>query len=294
MQQNEIAHFLAEDGLTQNDFYLLSLPRHPVACQLKFKSAGTFIAGLPTFFEVFRTLLLWQHDQTFLPAEELQRLLSYEGTYQKNPITLTFTLPFNVVLNGERLALNLLQRASSVASLTYQFVEKVQKYHSAHSANSTKKIAVLDTRKTTPGLRSLEKYAVRVAGGHNHRFSQTDMFMIKDNHKQFFGGLTAAYNYFQSIGHFYAPIISEIHQLEELEEAKNLPELRHFLLDNFSADQIKQAIQRKLPSWTYEISGGIRLNNVDDYLMEGVDAFSIGNLTYNPTPIDISLKFGKS
>ena len=189
-------------------------------------------------------------------------------------------LSFAIALTGERLALNLLQHASSIATWTKKHVEIADK----------KQIKLLDTRKTTPGLRSLEKYAVRVGGGFNHRLGQTDTWMIKDNHKTCLGGLAAAYDYFLQQGAFYNNIIAEIHDLNELQEALDMG-LKNIMLDNFSPDDIRKAVKLKKTGATYEVSGGINIANLETYLIEGIDAISLGSLTYSAPRVDISLKF---
>ena len=144
--RQEIEAFLAEDDLSRNALYCTRLPTEVVVCELKIKSPMR-LAGLPFFVEVFRYLA----DDKNLLGE----LLTHEGTDHSEPTSFKFELPFHIALTGERLALNLLQRASMVATHTKRFVDKTQNYD----------LKILDTRKTTPGLRSLEKYAVRVGGG---------------------------------------------------------------------------------------------------------------------------------
>ncbi|MBF0301308.1 MAG: carboxylating nicotinate-nucleotide diphosphorylase [Oligoflexia bacterium] len=285
-----IGTFLLEDGIGTNDYYWLNLPSDSVNCTLKFKSKDTILAGLPYFFAVFDYLLNKTTKKNNLSVnikDSCESFLELEGSNINNRNYIEFSLPFNVALTGERLALNLLQRASSIATITNRFVQKAKPYG----------IAILETRKTTPGLRSLEKYAVRMGGGHNHRFTQVDMFMVKDNHKYFFGGLKKAYQYFKSMNSFYTPIIVEIHDLQELEEAKIL-DIKHVMLDNFTPDMVKAALKIKNNSnststMTYELSGGITLDNIDSYLLEGVDAISIGSLTSNSSCsfADMSLKY---
>jgi nicotinate-nucleotide pyrophosphorylase (carboxylating) len=267
--------FLDEDGVDKNHFYTSRLPTEMVGCHLKFKSEMV-ISGMEYFTAVFEALGATNIDNS---------LLQYEGKYvnQENSNELIFALPFATALTGERLALNLLQRSSSIATYTKKFVEKAEKYG----------IKILDTRKTTPGLRSLEKYSVRVGGGFNHRFDQQDLWMVKDNHKKFFGGITEAVNFFNSIGTFYSSIEVEIHSLTELKEAINL-KIRHLMLDNFTPDDVVTAVQMKPAGITYEISGGIKLENIDRYLISGVDAISVGAITNNAPIVDISLKISKA
>lgn len=266
-----IARFLEEDDINQNFFQFMKTENDLVRCHLKFKSDGV-ICGLIPFFETFQ----------YLGANfQYQDFLKYEGESitKKQQFEIVFNLPYNVAISGERVALNLLSRASAVATYTNQFVQKTNDYN----------IKILETRKTTPGLRTLEKYAVRVGGGANHRFSTTDCLMIKDNHKVFYGGLTPAYEKFKELAGFYQPIIAEIHNLDELKTAINL-KVNHIMLDNFSINDLKDAIKMKPENMTYEVSGGINLTNIQDYMMKGIDALSIGGLTHNPPPFDISMK----
>ncbi len=272
--------FFKEDDISNNDFYHLNISNEKVRCILKFKS-NMVISGLPYFLSTFRYLAATDN------ISEYNNILEYEGKaidYSLEDLqsrkyqTISFNLPFNIALTGERIALNLLQRASSIATITNKFVKKAEK----------KQIAILDTRKTTPGLRSLEKYAVRVGGGDNHRFGQTNSWMIKDNHKEFYGGLKEAWKFFKDQKVFYNNIVVEIHDLNELEEAEKLGVTR-VMLDNFCPKDINLAIENKPKDMTYEISGGINLANIDDYLIKGVDAISIGALTHSPKHVDISL-----
>jgi len=272
--KDHFALFYSEDQLSNNFAYNYSLPSDEVNCFLKLKDDLT-LAGLPFFFEAFNYLSPGVVDYN--------KFKTFEGRdfFKSDNVTLEFKLPFNVALSGERIALNLLQRASAIATQTGQFVTRVDN-----------KVKILDTRKTLPALRFLEKYAVHIGGGYNHRFGQTDAWMIKDNHKFFFGGMKEAINFFKSQRAFYTPLIIEIHNQDELIEAIELGE-NHFLLDNFSPSEIKEAIKLKKDNMTYEVSGGITLENIHKFAIEGVDAISSGSLTYNAKPVDISLKFKK-
>jgi nicotinate-nucleotide pyrophosphorylase (carboxylating) len=269
----QIENWLQEDDLTRNFHYTKTLPTHPVEMQLKIKSplilAGTdYLAA--TFLQLGSTM-----DFSFL-AE-------YEGKkFSETVIPFPETMPFNLAVTGERLALNLVQHASSIATWTEKHV----------ALAAPKGIKILDTRKTTPGLRSLEKYAVRVGGGYNHRLGQTDCWMIKDNHKTSLGGLKGAWKFFMDQGTFYNNIVVEIHNLEELQEAIGLG-CRHVMLDNFSPELIKEAVKMKPAGMTFEVSGGLTMNTVPQYLIEGVDALSLGSITYSAPRVDLSLKFKK-
>ncbi len=264
---------LREDGFKENFYYINKLPSDEVACSLKIKS-DLVLAGLPYFFECFNVMLE--------KPLNYQKYLENEGKFFKESDRkeIHFNLPFSVALTLERLALNLLNRMSSIATTTREFSNIVK----------DKDIKILDTRKTTPGLRAFEKYAVRIGGGYNHRMHQTDVWMVKDNHKYFFGGLKQAIDYFKSIGAFYNSMVVEIHDLNELSEAIKLG-VRHVMLDNFTPEKINEAIKVKPAGMTYEVSGGLNLETLSNYAIKGVDAMSVGSLTYAPKKVDLSLKY---
>ncbi len=266
----QIQNWLEEDDLTRNFHYTRSLPGHPVKLQLKIKSP-LILAGTDYLAATFLQLGL-AYDFSFLKE--------YEGKHYSDGTVIDFpeTMPFNFAVTGERLALNLVQHASSIATWTNQHVVL------------SKNIRILDTRKTTPGLRSLEKYAVRVGGGFNHRLGQTDTWMIKDNHKSSLGGLGGAWNFFKDQGAFYNNIVVEIHSLEELKEAIGLG-CKHVMLDNFSPDLVREAVKIKKLDMTFEVSGGLNLSTIANYFIEGVDALSLGSITYSAPRVDLSLKF---
>lgn len=268
----QIKLWLEEDDLVRNIFYTKSLPSHEVELSLKIKS-DLILAGTDYFIATFQAL--------GVPAETFKNLSEYEGKQlAKGEVIALGKLPFAIALSAERLALNLLAHGSSIATFTSLHVKKAKDLG----------IAILDTRKTTPGLRSLEKYAVRVGGGFNHRFGQSDVWMIKDNHKTCLGGLQKAYEFFKNQRTFYNSMVVEIHSLVELKEAIDLG-IGHVMLDNFSPEDIRSAIKMKPEGMTYEASGGIRLENIEQYLIRGLDAISMGALTNAAPRVDISLKF---
>lgn len=277
--QKTIHHFLEEDDFFVNAFYATSLPMDESTCSLKFKD-DMVIAGLPFLFEVFKVL---GADVGSRATEIIQE---FEGKKVKKDdrMEVSFNLPFAIALTGERIALNLLQRASSIATMTNYFVDLVEE--------SGTDVKILDTRKTTPGLRFLEKYAVRIGGGYNHRMGQSDVWMVKDNHKSYFGGLKQAVDFFKNMQSFYNPMVVEVHSLNELKEAIEVG-CRHVMLDNFSPEQVIKAGEIKPENMTYEVSGGIRVENIDDYLLSPVDAISIGSLTYAAPSVDVSLKYAR-
>jgi nicotinate-nucleotide pyrophosphorylase (carboxylating) len=182
------------------------------------------------------------------------------------------------LLSGERTALNLLQRASGIATTTRRYVDAVK----------GTKAGIYDTRKTVPGLRALDKYAVRCGGGQNHRIGLYDMFLIKNNHIDRAGSITAAVERIRS-KKMIEKIMVEIRNRAELDEALALrPD--YILLDNMSTDEMRAAVKHVAGAVPLEASGGITLDNVREIAETGVDRISIGALTHSVVALDISLR----
>ncbi|HEX7676970.1 MAG TPA: carboxylating nicotinate-nucleotide diphosphorylase [Thermoanaerobaculia bacterium] len=182
------------------------------------------------------------------------------------------------LLAGERTALNLMQRASGIATATRRYVEAIR--------GTTARI--YDTRKTAPGLRALDKYAVRCGGGENYRFGLFDMFLIKNNHIDRAGSITAAVERIRFIKNTQQ-IMVEVRDFAELEEALALrPDF--ILLDNMTAGQMREAVVRVAGAVPLEASGGITLDNIREIAETGVDRISIGALTHSVTALDISMR----
>jgi nicotinate-nucleotide pyrophosphorylase (carboxylating) len=187
-----------------------------------------------------------------------------------------------VILSCERVILNFLQRLSGIATLTRKFVD---------SASGTK-ARILDTRKTAPGLRALDKYAVRCGGGQNHRLDLSDGVLIKNNHIALAGGIVPALEHAHRNRRGSQPIEIEVRSLAELEEA-----LTHgaeaVLLDNMTVEDVRQGVarcarlERRIP---VECSGGIVLENIRTYAETGVDFISVGALTHSVAAVDMSLR----
>ena len=190
--------------------------------------------------------------------------------------------PANVLLSGERTALNLLQRLSGVATLTKRFVDQV-------SGTGAK---IVDTRKTTPGLRLLEKYAVSVGGGYNHRFGLDDGVLIKDNHIALAGGVRRAIEFARRAVSHLMKIEVEVANQSQLNEAIAAG-ADIIMLDNMSYDQIRQSVQvirEQAPAVIIEVSGGVTIETVREFAECGVDLISVGAITHSATAVDISLK----
>jgi len=191
----------------------------------------------------------------------------------------------HTILQCERLVLNCMQRMSGIATLTHLFAEKLKGY----------KAKLLDTRKTTPNFRLLEKEAVRIGGGLNHRFGLFDMIMLKDNHIDFCGGIEKAiekaYQYVQAKKPGLK-IEIETRSIEDVKKVVNVGKGKVFriMLDNFKTEQILEALKIIKDDFETEASGGITLDNIEEYAKTGVDYVSVGALIHQAKSLDMSLK----
>ncbi len=237
--------------------------------------APLVLAGIDLFIEVFRLL-----D----PTTEAEIKLCDGEELLPGQVPAIVTASARALLTGERVALNLLQRLSGVATLTRRFVRAV----------AGTGAQILDTRKTTPGLRALEKYAVRVGGGANHRKDLSEAVLIKENHIRLAGGVNAALEAAQSARGRAEWIEIEVTNLDELRAAlTHNPDI--VLLDNMSPSLVRQAVEqvrtydpaRKI---RIEASGGIALGNVRDFAEAGVDWISVGALTHSAPAVDLSFE----
>lgn len=233
------------------------------------KAAGR-IAGLPVVGSVFHELDL---DLTWQP-------LVSEGTeVAKGQEVAGVQGRIASILQGERVALNFLQRASGIATLTAVYVAAV----------AGTKARIADTRKTAPGLRLLDKYAVRVGGGTNHRLGLDDAVLIKDNHIAACGGIRPAVAALRRSGApFTLQVEVEVTSLEQLEEALECG-VQAVLLDNMNLDEMSRAVELAQGRVTLEASGGITLETVRAVAETGVDIISVGALTHSVKALDLSL-----
>lgn len=190
------------------------------------------------------------------------------------------------ILKGERLVLNCMQRMSGIATTTRRYVEAV----------SGTNVKVMDTRKTTPLLRSLEKQAVLTGGGYNHRFGLFDMILIKDNHVDSAGGIVPALKKAKKYlfeNNLQLPIEIETRNLEEIKEALSTDIANRIMFDNFSPELVSKAVELVNKKAETEASGGINLMNIRNYATTGVDCISVGALTHSVKSLDLSLKIVK-
>ncbi len=187
------------------------------------------------------------------------------------------------LLQTERLMLNILQRMSGIATMTNRYVKRVE----------GTKTRILDTRKTTPGMRMLEKAAVKIGGGMNHRIGLFDMILLKDNHIDFAGGIenaiTRCHNYLKAKGKDLK-IEIEVRSFDELNEVLRVGGVNRIMLDNFTPDQTREAVNLIGGRYETESSGGITYDTIRDYAECGVDFISVGALTHSVKGLDMSFK----
>jgi nicotinate-nucleotide pyrophosphorylase (carboxylating) len=217
------------------------------------------------------------------PSLKTETLIEDGRHVSPGDIALTVAGKVQSILRAERLVLNIMQRMSGIATSTAQYVEKV---------NDTK-ARITDTRKTTPGMRALEKEAVRIGGGINHRMGLYDMIMLKDNHTDYAGGITEAIartrEYLRKTG-LNLKIEVESRNLKEVTEILEAGGVDRIMLDNFSVPMTAEAVKMIGDRCETESSGGITLANVRDYALCGVGFISIGALTHHIKSLDMSLK----
>ncbi|PMP67011.1 MAG: nicotinate-nucleotide diphosphorylase (carboxylating) [Thermodesulfobacterium geofontis] len=232
------------------------------------------ICGKPVVEEVFNVIdpdikITWQVEEG--TEVEAQTKLGFVEGNIKN------------ILKGERVALNFFQHLCGIATYTRQIVQKLTPYCTI----------LLDTRKTLPGLKILQKYAVKIGGGKNHRFSLSDGILIKDNHIKALGGIKEVIKKLNNLPH-YLKVEIEVKSLEELRTILNSQApIDIILLDNFPPDKLKEAIKMiksVKPNIKIEASGGIKFENIEEVAKTGIDYISSGTLTHSVKAVDISLK----
>ena len=232
------------------------------------------LAGVRVAKEVFNR---------FDPTMTVQVLLD-DGTHVRpGDVAMVVTGKVRSLLQTERLMLNIMQRMSGIATMTHKYVERLEGTHTR----------VLDTRKTTPGMRMMEKEAVRIGGGVNHRIGLFDMILLKDNHVDFAGGIENAisrcHDYLKAKGKDLK-IEIEVRNLDELKEVMRVGGVDRIMLDNFSPELTKEAVKIVGGKYEIESSGGITFDTIRDYAESGVDFVSVGALTHSVKGLDMSFK----
>lgn len=269
-----IANALAEDVGDGDHTSLATIPAGTQGkARLLVKDTG-ILAGVELSLEIFK-----QVD----PNLKVNVLLQDGAAIKPKDIAFEVEGDAQSILTAERLVLNCMQRMSGVATKTHGIVELLK-------GTNTK---VLDTRKTTPGMRYLEKLAVKIGGGVNHRFGLFDMILIKDNHVDYSGGIKQAIQntkgYLQKTGKKLA-IEIEVRNLDELQQVLDEGGIDRILIDNFDLENLSKAVDMIGGKYETEASGGITIDNIRQYADCGVDYISVGALTHSVRSLDLSLK----
>lgn len=274
--QHLIAEALQEDVGTGDHSTLSSIPADKRGkAVLKIKQDG-ILAGMEVAEKIFH----------FKEAAAVFTSFKKDGDIMQNgEKAFEVEASVHTILTCERLVLNCMQRMSGIATLTHTYAEKIKGY----------KTKLLDTRKTTPNFRLLEKEAVKIGGGTNHRFGLYDMIMLKDNHIDYSGGIEAAVNAAYEYSQKLNPVLKievETRNLADVAEvcAKGKGKVARVMLDNFTPELIKEALLMIDGEFETEASGGINLENITSYAATGVDYISVGGLIHQAKSLDLSLK----
>jgi len=264
----------AEDIGDGDHTTLSSIPETAMGkSQLIIKEDGV-LAGIEMAKRIF-------HE--FDPTLKITVFINDGTEVKKGDIAFTVEGKVQSLLQTERLVLNVMQRMSGIATTTRKYVKALE----------GTKTRVLDTRKTTPGMRMLEKEAVKIGGGVNHRIGLFDMILLKDNHVDFAGGITNAITrakeYLKEKGKDLK-IEIEVRNFDELDEAMKVGGIDRIMLDNFNVENTKEAVHRVNGRYELESSGGITFDTLRQYAETGVDYISVGALTHSVKSLDMSLK----
>jgi nicotinate-nucleotide pyrophosphorylase (carboxylating) len=242
---------------------------------LKIKEAG-ILAGMDVAEKIFRYKT---------PRAVFTKYKSDGDAMQPGEVAFEVETSVHAILQCERLVLNIMQRMSGIATLTKTYTDKLQGY----------KTKLLDTRKTTPNFRLLEKEAVRIGGGVNHRFGLFDMIMLKDNHIDYAGGLEEAISRAHDYVQRYKPHLKIEVETRSLDDVKKVLQtgvgkVDRVMLDNFGPEQVAEAVTLIDSTFETEASGGINLDTITSYAATGVDYVSVGGLIHQARSLDLSLK----
>lgn len=241
--------------------------------QLIIKESG-ILAGIRVAKQVFHR---------FDPTIKVEVLIEDGTPVKPGDIAMVVSGKVRSLLQTERLMLNIMQRMSGIATMTAKYVKRLEGTHTR----------VLDTRKTTPGMRMMEKEAVKIGGGVNHRIGLFDMILLKDNHVDFAGGIDAAldkcHEYLKEKG-LDLKIEIEVRSFDELQQVLNHGGVDRIMLDNFNTDDTKKAVAMINHRYETESSGGITYDTIRDYAECGVDFISVGALTHSVKGLDMSFK----
>ncbi|MHB1921223.1 MAG: carboxylating nicotinate-nucleotide diphosphorylase [Chitinophagaceae bacterium] len=269
-----IRHALNEDVGDGDHSTLACIPVHVRGkAVLKIKETG-ILAGMETAKKIFRFL---EPEAIFIPHKNDGDAIGPGDT------AFVVEATAHTILKGERLVLNCMQRMSGIATLTRQYTQLLRGYTTQ----------LMDTRKTTPNFRMLEKEAVRIGGGKNHRMGLYDMILLKDNHIDFCGGIEKAIllaNHYLQQHHLSLPIEVETRNILDVKRVLATGGVNRILLDNFTPVQVEEALDLIRHRFETEASGGIHLQNLEAFARTGVDFISAGAVIHHAVSLDLSLK----
>lgn len=275
MEIKEFIRLSLEEDVAAGDYSTLAcIPEEAKGkAILKIKENG-ILAGMDIAREIF----------TYLEPGSVFTAFKHDGdTIAYGEIAFEVEAKVHTILKAERLALNCMQRMSGIATLTRTYADSIKDY----------KTKILDTRKTTPLFRRLEKEAVKIGGGYNHRMGLYDMVMLKDNHIDYCGGIDAAIrktNEYLKAHNLDLQIEVETRTLEDVQQILDTGNVHRIMLDNYTPEMIVQALDMINGRYETEASGGINLENIKTYAATGVDFISVGALTHHAVSLDLSLK----
>lgn len=275
MTNTEFIAAALEEDIREGDHSTLACIAPDVAGKavLKIKENG-IIAGIRLAQEIFHYLE---------PGTEFTLYKNDGDKVDNGETAFDVTAKVHTILQAERLALNCMQRMSGIATLTHQYADRIKSY-------ATK---ILDTRKTTPLFRAYEKEAVRIGGGYNHRMGLYDMIMLKDNHIDFCGGIEKAIDkvndYLDSTG-YNLKIEIETRTIDDVRRVIAHGGVHRIMLDNYTPEQLEEAINLIDGKYETEASGGITLETIENYARTGVDFISVGAIIHHAVSMDLSLK----
>lgn len=274
LEKNLIELAFAEDIGDGDHTTLCCIPEDAVGkSKLLIKEEGV-LAGIEIAKKVFHAF-----DETM----QVEVLINDGEEVAPGDVAMIVTGKVRSLLQTERLMLNIMQRMSGIATMTRRYVQRLE----------GTKTRVLDTRKTTPGMRILEKQAVKIGGGVNHRIGLFDMILLKDNHVDFSGGISNAisrcHQYLKDKGKSLK-IEIEVRNFEELQQVLDYGGVHRIMLDNFSVEDTRKAVEMIAGKYETESSGGITIGTIRDYAECGVDFVSVGALTHSVKGLDMSFK----
>ncbi len=264
----------AEDIGDGDHTTLSSIPADAMGKNMLLIKEDGVLAGMDMALRIFKR---------FDPALQVEVLIEDGAEVKKGDIAMYVTGSVRSLLQTERLMLNVMQRMSGIATMTRRYVKRLE-------GTQTR---VLDTRKTTPGMRIMEKEAVRIGGGVNHRIGLFDMILLKDNHVDFAGGIQnairRAQDYCKENGKDLK-IEIEVRNFDELQQVLEIGGVHRIMFDNFDTEKTRQAVEMVAGRYETESSGGITFDTLRDYALCGVDYISVGALTHSVKGLDMSFK----